>query len=647
MQEWVQKLQSEFAAFPISPDQTTAWQRLCGWLHDAACRIDGSYHGLACFFEFSPPLISQRSDLLIVSEDEVLVIEAKTGISHNRQQAQKQALEYAYDIYNCLSSNRDRKIIPMVLQESTIRSAPQPLRHLIDQNFTSKSVAVRSVGELVDCISGLTAPSGTQNLLDTSDWLYRPRASVVTLSREMFGNLRDSEVLKSLADGPEITRLITKVREIINETRAKSEHRVIAITGRPGSGKTLVGLRIAHQSSVPDLIGPDEDPPIYLSGNGPLVEVLQEAIARAYKTTHDRYTNETIPKEAARRIAKSHILEVRAMLAEEFRIKTNVIIFDEAQRAWTAQHMRRKKNDQTLESQPFEILKKMSAQQWAVVICLVGTGQHINMGEEGMETWYKAVTEIRERPVRLQQPEARWRISVTRNEKPIHESIVETADLELTVDMRAGSTRLNEWVNLLLDSEIEQARQCRDTFPDFPLKVSRDLDMTVRWLKEHTNIHRGETAGLVASSGSGRLTSYGVRVASAATDNFPAINWYLDRPPNLDSSSSFDFAATEYRCQGLELDRVGVCWSWDLFPMNETWTPRQLNRSSGKWNKIQNLKKKEYAVNSYRVLLTRSRIGMVIWIPPGAPNDLSRSTSEADKIHETLLAAGCDSVLHA
>lgn len=488
----------------------------------------------------------------------------------------------------------------------------------------------------------MTPPTGQVDLLDTSTWMYRPRASIVSLSQEMFGNLRSGEVLRSLADNDEIDRLVSRVSELIRETRDKSEHRLIAITGRPGSGKTLVGLRIAHQVTLPDPSEPGSDAPIYVSGNGPLVEVLQEAIARSYKTSHDRYSESAISMEMARRVAKSHILEVRGVIAEQFRIQTNVIIFDEAQRAWNAQHMRRKRNDQTLESQPFEILKKMTEKTWAVVICLVGTGQHINAGEEGMSTWYGAVRKLSNKNAISSSTKSTWRISVSREAQFESAESTVSPDLELTVDMRAGSTRMNEWVNLLLESKLSEARECRNSFPDFPLLVSRDLDTVLGWLRSRTNLRYRETAGLLASSTSGRLTSYGVRVASAASDNFPAVNWYLERPPHLDSCNSFDFAATEYRCQGLELDRVGVCWSWDLLPRGGQWVPRQLNRATGRWKRVSNERKQEYRINSYRVLLTRSRLGMIIWVPCGDQNDTSRSPSESDEIYETLVLAGCD-----
>jgi len=634
----VSRLKAAHAEFPISADQIAAWETLCCWLHDAASTLSDQFDSVGCFFEFSPPMKSERSDLILTTEKEIFVIEAKTGGSHSKHKAQKQALSYANEIYNSLLVGAERKVIPVVLQERPIRATIPKASPIVDHDYEAKSVAVIGASQLANQIAQMTPPRPSIDLLETSTWMHQPRASIVNLAQEMFGNLRTGEVIKALANPDEIDRLILRIREIIAQARANSEHRVIAISGRPGSGKTLVGLRITHQTSLPHLMGPDSNPPIYLSGNGPLVKVLQEAIARSYKTSMSKYTSEDVKIEKARAIAKEIILEVRGLENEKFLIASNVIIFDEAQRAWTAKRMQTKRKNRALGSQPYEILKKMSQKPWAVVICLVGTGQHINQGEEGMDTWYEAVGLNPKLP--KSPSNSTWRISVDHNEKRDGSFIDRASDLELTVDMRAGSTRMNEWVNLLLKHQIDEARSCRSEFPLFPLYVSRDLKNSTEWLRNSTDLDRGETAGLLASSGSERLNCYGIRVAGA--EDFPAVNWYLERPPHLDSSSSFDIAATEYGCQGLELDRVCVCWSWDLLVRDGAWTPRKLNRRKGHWNAVKSKHQMEYVQNAYRVLLTRSRAGMVIWVPLGDKTDSSRSGRDVDSIYETLIAAGCE-----
>ena len=636
----VLRLKAAHAEFPISADQISAWETLCCWLSDAASTLSDKFDSVGCLFEFSPPMKSERSDLILTSEKEIFVIEAKTGHSHSKHQAQKQALGYAYEIYNSLLVGAERKVIPIVLQDRPIRADGHKASHIVDHDYEAKSVAVIAAGDLANQIAQMTPPRPSTDLLDVSRWMHQPRASIVNLAQEMFGNLRTGEVIKALANPDEIDRLIVRIREIIAQAKTNSEHRVIAISGRPGSGKTLVGLRITHQTSLPHLMGPDSNAPIYLSGNGPLVKVIQEAIARSYKTSMSKYASDDVNIEKARAVAKEIILEVRGVESDTFSIASNVIIFDEAQRAWTAKRMQTKRKNRALGSQPYEILKKMSQKSWAVVICLVGTGQHINQGEEGMDTWYEAVGLNPKLP--SSTPRTTWRISVQHNEKKEGSFIDRASDLELTVDMRAGSTRMNEWVNLLLKHQIDEARSCRSEFPSFPLHVCRDLKVSTEWLRNSTDIDHGETAGLLASSGGERLNCYGIRVAGA--EDFPAVNWYLEKPPHLDSSSSFDIAATEYGCQGLDLDRVCVCWSWDLLARDGAWTPRKLNRRTARWSAVKSKNQMEYVQNAYRVLLTRSRAGMVIWVPHGDKTDASRPSRDVDAIYETLIAAGCEPI---
>lgn len=635
----VLRLKAELARYPITADQVWAWEVLCGWLHDATTSLDNQFDSVGCLFEFAPPMKEKRSDLILTSEKEIYVIEAKTGDSHTRTQAQKQALEYANQIYCSLQAGIDRKVIPMVLQDRPDRGRRIEPTHIVDHDYAHKDVAVIGASDLASRIGQMTPPRPTINLLDTSEWMHQPRASVQTITQEMFGSLRTGEVIKALANPEEIERLIRRVQEIVTQARQNSEHRVVAITGRPGSGKTLVGLRIAHQTSLPaDLIGPDSKAPIYLSGNAPLVAVLQESIARSRMTSVNQYNKKMLLIEKARQLAAEIILEVKAVESKKFAIASNVVIFDEAQRAWTEKHLRRKRKNRTLGSQPYEILRKMSEKPWAVVICLVGTGQHINQGEHGMDTWYEAVgLNPKSQSSTSKSP---WRISVHHNEKREAPFIDQVSDLELTVDMRACSTSINEWVNLLLEHKIADARACRSKFPQFPLHVCRELEVAKNWLTSNTNFRRDESAGLLASSKSGRLQHYGIRLESV--NNFPAINWYLEKPPHLDSSSSFDIAATEYDCQGLELDRVCVAWSWDLVTQGGAWTPRRLNRQKAEWSVIGNEYQREYLLNAYRVLLTRSRAGMVIWIPTGDSTDSSRPIRAGEDLFKLLIDAGCD-----
>jgi len=636
----VRLLATEFSSFEISHDQIDAWTILCGWLHEASQQLGTEYDSLGCFFEFQPPMKSERSDLMLVSGNEILVIEAKTGQAHNVTQARKQALNYAYQIYSSLETGTERSVTPIVLQQLKFKGTTPVPTAIIDLSYDRKDVAVIGAAELATLIQKMTAPPRGLNLLDTRGWVHKPRASVVELAREMFGTLRSGGITKSLADNEELDRLVKRIRELITQTRENFEHRVIAITGRPGSGKTLVGLRIAHQAGFVGDVAVGSEAPLFLSGNEPLVAVLRHAIASGQIVV------------AKKRKGGRQLMRIRADLHPEreivlhiskftkTKVSANIIVFDEAQRAWTAEHNQKSKQSRNLRSQPYEVLEKMTEKPWSVVICIVGSGQHINPGEEGMKTWYSAIEEINKARPDAVKP-VKWRITVPRGERNEGSFTELSHDLELTVDMRAGSTELNRWVNLLLDGQIDAARDCRARFPEYPLHLTRDLGACKRWLTQQTNLRHEETAGLVVSSKNKRLGLYGLDWPKQTRD-FDAVSWFTYKFPHLKSCSSFEIAATEYGCQGLELDRVGVCWSWDLVPSTEGWKSRELNSEKRKWRELQSDSlKSEYLRNAYRVLLTRSRLGMVIWIPEGDNKDSSRDPDEADKIYEALHGAGC------
>ena len=640
----VESLAAEFSSFEIVQDQIDAWHILCGWLHDASQKVRKEYDGIGCFFEFQPPMKSERSDLMLVGDRELLVIEAKTGQAHNVTQARKQALNYALQIYSSLEVGSERLVTPIVLQENKFKGHNLNPKAIADLSYERRDVAVISASELATHIQNMTAPSPGLDLLDTTGWVHKPRASVVELAREMFGTLRSGGITKSLADNNELERLVERIRELIHQARENSEHRVVAVTGRPGSGKTLVGLRIAHQVGFLGDVEVGASAPIFLSGNEPLVAVLRHAISSGQSAAAKKRKGGKQLMRIRKDLHPEREIILHISKFTDLEVSASIIVFDEAQRAWTAKHNQKSKQARNLRSQPYNVLEKMTKKPWSIVICIVGSGQHINPGEEGMNTWYNAIEEINKVRPEVTKP-VKWRITVPRGEKREGPDIEFSHDLELTVDMRAGSTQMNEWVNLLLDNQIDKALVCRASFPDYPLYVTRDLEICKRWLKQQTNFRHDETAGLVVSSKNRRLGLYGLSWPQQTRD-FDAVSWFTNKHPHLKACSSFEIAATEYGCQGLELDRVGACWSWDLVPSSKGWKSRELNSEKRKWRELQsdNLKS-EYLRNAYRVLLTRSRLGMVIWIPEGDSQDPSRDPDEADEIYEVLCRSGCAPLL--
>jgi hypothetical protein len=298
--------------------------------------------------------------------------------------------------------------------------------------------------------------------------------------------------------------------------------------------------------------------------------------------------------------------------------------------------MRRKTQNHSLGSEANEVLARMETLDWSVVVCLVGTGQQINNGEKGMATWTKAVSERAEAG-------HNWTLYGSADNALLDYAdttdIVNTPELHLQIVRRAeNASLLGDWVGLLIEGNITGAARVRECFPEFPIRITRSLEDARIWLRDPSRPHY-ETYGLLASSKSARLSVYGVDAQSAAGLNHDWTQWFLDRPPNLNSSMNLEVAASEFKCQGLELDRTCVCWSWDLVFHKDGWNTRKISKRQGNWSK--NKAQREYALNAYRVLLTRARVGMIIWVPNGSKEDPSRKVEEMDLVYDTLVQAGC------
>jgi hypothetical protein len=623
----IHQLSTRYSGFEISVDQSIAWGVSAGWVYDAATEITDTHGHCLFYFEFSPAFISRRSDFLFISKDEVVVFEAKTGVKHTLSAAKRQVVTYARDIFNYLDAGSKMLVKSCVIQTHGSRQDVAPTMFDISEPNES-TVAVIGSNELASFLRKLT-PAQSSDDLSPNKWLYHPRPSIVDAARLMFSGVEDSDKLKFLSEDEEIENLTNQIVSLIEEAKASRSHQVIAISGVPGAGKTLVGLKLAHEEAIQNVIGEGSPPPIYLTGNGPLVSVLTEVLARDLKERTGSKIGE------AREVAQTKIRRVHAITQDGFPSATRVVVFDEAQRAWNENHMRRKHSNQNLRSEPEELLLHLEKLPWAVLICLIGTGQNIHDGEDGFQSWIAAVKQ------RNNDSDTRWTMrsaqdGIAGTYGPQFEYVPE---LFLSVVRRTNNASgLSSWVDAVLELDSGTARKLRQEFEEFPMVVTRDLDVMKGWLR-NTTYFNVETIGLVASSRSGRLPIYGIDPQSSASTDHDWTQWFLDRPPNLNSSIHLEIAASEFKCQGLELDRVGVCWAWDFVPNDGDWLIRKLNRRTGKW---QRNNQTEFAINTYRVLLTRARNGLAIWVPQGDHQDSTRNVEQMDRVFELLVNCGCD-----
>ena len=616
--------------FQNSEEQIRAWEVTARWIHNSFVVTPPSSDNLRVIFELSPPLSTDRPDITIVGSDFVLVIEAKTGMHESVTQAKKQVLRYARNLYNYIDVGREKTIVPVLLRLGGSDPIVLLNDHAEPQLTSILDISPGSFPELVSIIEA----ASTFDETSADKWLFHPRPTIVDAARLMFSNTTDTNVLESMADDDELAELVTTCESLIQKAKDAKKHFVLAVSGVPGAGKTLVGLRLANSQVVHNLCsGDDTAPPLYLSGNGPLVDVLTEALARDER----QRTNCSVSQ--AREVALAKIRLIHGLTTDKFAVRTHVLVFDEAQRAWTEEWMRRKTQDHSLSSEAAEVLQRMESLDWSVVICLVGTGQQINSGEKGMHTWTEAV---KTRSLQGHEWALYGDMETAALDDADKEVVIDTPQLNLQIVRRAeNASMLGDWVGHLIDGDILAAAEVRQEFQDFPIAVTRSLHKARSWLRDPSRPHY-ETFGLLASSKSARLGIYGIDAQSSAGMNHDWTQWFLDRPPNLNSSLNLEVAASEFKCQGLELDRTGVCWSWDFIFSETSWTTRKINKGKGNWSK--NEKNRDYAVNAYRVLLTRARTGMIIWVPVGDIGDHSRNPFEMDRVFDALVTAGCDPI---
>ena len=622
-----EKLAAKLHFFENSSEQMLAWETSALWVHKSLNLTNSTTDKLRIIFEFAPPLTNRRPDVLIIGKDFVLVIEVKTGTHESVSHAKKQTLDYARTIYNYINIGREKTIVPILLRPAGIDSVI-----LIDDK---SEPTIREVWDIApDKLHLLLEEVIAHETYEDSSpdqWLFSPRPTIVDAARLMFSQTSDINVLTKMADDEELEALISTCTELMELAKAEKRHIVLAVSGVPGAGKTLVGLRLANSGIIQELCKDDDSsPPLYLSGNGPLVDVLTEALSR------DERQRTGCSVEVAREIALAKIRLIHGLTTNKFAVKTHVLIFDEAQRAWSEEWMRTKTRNHDVGSEANEVLARMETLQWSVVVCLVGTGQQINSGEKGMATWTQAISE---RAIAGQNWSLYGDAKTASQDNADISQIIDTPQLNLQIVRRAeNASMLGDWVGRLLEGNIADAAKIRNEFPEFPIRITRSLENARNWLLDPTRPHY-ETIGLLASSKSARLAPYGVDAQSSAGMTHDWTQWFLDRPPNLNSSAKLEIAASEFKCQGLELDRTCVCWSWDFIFNEDKWVTRKINKREGRWDK--NEARREYALNTYRVLLTRARAGMIIWVPIGDDDDTSRKISEMNTVYDTLLEAGC------
>ncbi len=620
--------------FSVDEAQRDAWLTEIGFLQENLRGVAGKL-----FLEFSIPRMGSRVDVVLLTDSAVVIVEFKVNGEDFTRAAVDQVWDYALDLKNFHEASHSAAVVPVLVATGVVDGSDSvELQADDDQVFRPLCVSPASFRRVLESVLGRV--SGRR--LDGQKWEsapYRPTPTIIEAARVLFAK-HGVQAIRSFDAGKQnLGKTSRRLEEIIEDACAKQKKAICFVTGVPGAGKTLVGLNIATVHRAKD----EKSHAVLLSGNGPLVEVLRAALIRDERLRLKR--SGKTPKRGSEAV-KQFIQNVHHFRDEALKNPAppadHVVVFDEAQRAWnqakTADFMRRRKGRPDFRySEPEFLLQYVDRHEdWAVVVCLVGGGQEIHTGEAGIGAWLEAA--------RSAFPHWEMHISaeLTDSEYSAAETVCKLGEsdrvhfdesLHLAVSMRSfRAEHLSSFVKALLDCERDGARSALAGLKKYPLVVTRDLEAAKRWLRGKS---RGsERFGMVASSKAQRLRPHAIDVRVKADP----VQWFLNDRTDTRSSYYLEDVATEFQVQGLEVDWACVSWDADLRFEGRGWSYHDFRGT--KWQKVHKPENRNYLRNAYRVLLTRARQGMVIFVPPGDVRDHTRPPSYYDATFEYLVEVG-------
>jgi len=609
--------------FSIETSQREAWLRQIEILQKTLINYQGHI-----FFEYSIPRMGKRIDALLLIQNVIFICEFKVGEKEFLTSAVDQVFDYALDLKNFHETSHDNLIAPILIATEAINFLPIIAMTKSNDNllFPIKTNAI----VLPDTINNVLQFADGK-IIDQENWVngrYSPTPTIVEAAMALYSGHSVLEISRNDAAATNLNKTSEAISEIIKNSQSKGEKSICFVTGVPGAGKTLVGLDVATKHMNQE----KKTTSVYLSGNGPLVGVLREALTRD-KVKREKHKGNKVKKGVIFSEVKVIIQNIHNFRDECLRDLLNppfdhVAVFDEAQRAWdhrqTAKFMLQKKKTPNFAfSEPEFLISCLDRHNdWAVVICLVDGGQEINTGEAGISEWIAAIN--RSFP--------KWKVFISEKltdseyatGKALqllenHKKIIKNDELHLSVSLRSfRAENLSSLVKNILDIDIVEAENNYKRLKNkYPIVITRDLIKAKQWLREKA---RGsERYGAVVSSQAQRLKPYAIDIKSPINP----IHWFLDSKDDIRSSYFLEDVATEFHVQGLELDWSCVVWDADFRYLNNNW--EYFSFVGKKWNNIRKEERKTYLKNAYRVLLTRARQGMAIVIPSGDYSDPTRN----------------------
>ncbi len=596
--------------------QSNTWKDQIRILKRELYDLDGTV-----IFEYSIPRMGKRVDNIVLYKNIVFVLEFKCGADSYNSNDYDQVFDYALDLKNFHKQSSDKLIVPILI--ATDADTYNNKYELSDNIMFPLRINEFQIGSTIKNIGNLY----NEKSFSYEKWIdseYLPTPTIVEAAQALYTGHNVEDITRNDAGAKNITTTTD-----------------CFVTGVPGAGKTLVGLNLGIQKAD----AASGEHAVFLSGNYPLVKVLQEALVRDRINNLQKLGIKTTKSDEHRKT--NAFIQIIHKYRDSFVGNDDVppehiVIFDEAQRSWNhdkiKSFMKTKKGITDFKySEPEFLISTMDRHKdWAVVVCLIGGGQEINDGEGGLPEWFSA----------LRSRFSNWDIYVSDNLKDEYLidkkwqdmisglNVVENHDLHLSISLRSFRTpALADFVKATLDLDIENARILYDEIKDkYPIVITRDIKKAKLWVKEKSK--GTQRYGLLATSGALRLKPEGIFVKNS----IDVENWFLNDKDDVRSSYALEDVVTEFDVQGLEVDYSIVAWDADLRIKNNQWEYKRFRGS--KWTNINKKEDRLYLKNSYRVLLTRARQGMVIFVPEGDEEDLTRKRDFYDGIYSFLKAIG-------
>lgn len=644
-------------------------------------------------FEYDIPRLGKRIDVVLIIKGLILCLEFKVGQSSVLQSDIEQVMDYALDLKNFHLYSHDRTIIPILIpteyQRSTTEFKPSMYEDYILNTVITGSHDLQGMIAKVVEMYGRSDYTSVLEHWEISP--YSPTPTIIEAARALYTNHSVEDITRHEADSVSTDDTISFILEVIKDSRINSQKSICFVTGVPGAGKTLVGLDVAVKQTYSEDSSNTHAGAVYLSGNGPLVAVLTEALARdnvmkqrdkgfkKYISESRREVSEfiqVIHRYRDNMLAKIKIPIVNGILEIDpskavkqshagYGEVEHVAIFDEAQRSWThkriSDYLKRggtygnkiKVADFPMSEAEFLIWSMDQREDWAVIVCLVGGGQEINTGEAGIAEWINA----------LNSKFRHWNVYISPNliqkeyangsiDKMLegNNRVVYSPKLHLSVSLRSfRAETLSDFIHAMLNFDSEARRFYQEIKEKgYPLLLTRSIETARKWLREKS---RGsQKSGVLVTKTAARFKPLAVNVLPSGDIN--AIHWFLEDKMDIRSSDYLEEAATEIQVQGLELDYACVLWDADMrCAHGRTWQFYNFN-GHNKWVKERNTEQQLYMLNAYRVLMTRARMGMIICIPEGNstindsgfPEDPTRLPEFYDETYSYFKSLGIEEI---